>query len=279
MKNLVLIIALSVGGVTTLCAQDTIVFKNSDHKVVKISQIKSNELVCKDYLNLDGPDYIYELSHIREIHFQNGLVQTYEIKDTDSDEIEYINDIAVKKQRGSQGEYQNKLSETLPLFQNYSEKRDYYKNTPYISQYSDPYSPWVAGIASYFLPGLGQMVSGETGRGFAFMGGVATSYLVMFVGVASIGDDYYYDGYYHNGSSNSTLAPVLILAGLFSAAGISIWSIFDAVKVAKVNNLYARDLRRQNDVSVKVSPYINAGKQTLSLSNTFSAGLSLQVNF
>lgn len=27
------------------------------------------------------------------------------------------------------------------------------------------------GLASFFIPGLGQMLSGETGRGLAFLGG------------------------------------------------------------------------------------------------------------
>jgi hypothetical protein len=46
-----------------------------------------------------------------------------------------------------------------------------YNYRTYSYQKSDPYIPAVAGVASFFVPGLGQMFANELGRGACFLGG------------------------------------------------------------------------------------------------------------
>ena len=277
-KQIIFMMAFIIGSLNLAKAQDTIVFKNQESKIVKITQIKSEELTCKDFANLEGPDYIYELSKITAIHFKNGIVQDYNIPDND---VEYVNDVPVKKYE-EPTTLQSDTASVLPKkLYKYEERSEYYKNVPYQHEYGDLYNPALAGVASYFIPGLGQMISGETGRGLAFFGGTVGAYLVTMIGFTALASEtYYYENYYyHNNNNNKTLYTAMAVGGLISTIGLEIWSIVDAVHVAKVNNLYNRDLRRQRLASIRLSPYIDASKQTLSLNNQPAVGLSLKVNF
>jgi len=68
-----------------------------------------------------------------------------------------------------------------------------------------------------------------------------------------------------------------MLVGLGGMAIVSIWSIIDAVHVAKVNNMYIRDLRRTSAIKVEMSPYI----EQLSINNqvTTPVGMTMRVKF
>lgn len=55
--------------------------------------------------------------------------------------------------------------------QTYKQNKQVYNPREYIKQPTDPNNPAVAGLVSFFIPGLGQMISGETGRGLGFLGG------------------------------------------------------------------------------------------------------------
>ncbi|HNZ61957.1 MAG TPA: hypothetical protein PK903_00585 [Paludibacteraceae bacterium] len=278
MKKQILILLFCWAGVfSLLTAQDTIVFKNGETKACKITQIKTGELTCKDFSYLDGPDYVYELKKIQEIHFSNGVVQTYNIPDV-SEINEEEESITV-----SRGKISNFTQDSWPppiKFKTYKEKENYYKDELYFPKFGDPYHPWVAGLASYFIPGLGQMTSGEIGRGFAFMGGAAASLFVLmigYIGVIEGIDSYYNDDYYT--SENNQIFPVLTLGGFLSYFVINIWSAVDAFHVAKINNLYQRDLHSQEQVKLQLSPYIDTNKFDFSLNHQHTMGLSLQINF
>lgn len=276
-KQFILSAIILFGFICSTYAQDTIFFKNNESKIVKITQIKSDELTCKESLNLDGPDYIYNLKKIGEIHFKNGTVQTYNIPD--ENEVEYVNDVAVTKYN---------LEEPIPIimFNNYNEKSDFYKNVPYRKEMGDPYEPAIAGLASYFIPGLGQMICGESGRGLAFLGGTAATYFVTMIGFSGLTSEVSYDyysensySYNNNHNNNGSLFTAMAVGGAISTVGLYIWSIVDAIHVAKVNNLYARDLRKQSQVKIQLSPFIDTSKTALSLNNKPALGLSLKLNF
>src|SRR5450759_4570003 len=61
-----------------------------------------------------------------------------------------------------------------------------YNFRTYTYQVGDPYNTALAGIASLLIPGLGQMVSGEGGRGAAFLGGYVGCWVVYGVGVGTM---------------------------------------------------------------------------------------------
>ena len=56
-------------------------------------------------------------------------------------------------------------------FGQYKQNKLNYNHKQYSFQKGDRYNPTIAGVASFLIPGLGQAVSGEVGRGVAFFGG------------------------------------------------------------------------------------------------------------
>lgn len=267
-KRTVILVLTLVGAFSSIHAQDTIHFNNGFLKIVKVIQIRSDELTCKDYNNLQGPDYVYNLNEIHAIHFQNGLVQTYNLPNANPEETS-------KGTRGDQRDAISNSDNYTPLkFRTYKEKNDYYRGVHYYSEYGDPYIPWVSGVASYFVPGLGQMIGGETGRGFAFMAGAVGCSLLAATGISGTWS-YDADGYIEN----SDLYTLMGVVGILGYLTVDIWSIVDAVHVAKVNNLYQRDLRKQNQAKLYLSPYIDTHKDAFALNHQPSVGLSFKVEF
>ena len=138
-----------------------------------------------------------------------------------------------------------------------------YDYRTYKYQAGDPYSPGIAGFASLLVPGLGQMSSGAGGRGAAFLGG-----FIGCITIYAIGSSYYYEDVEgeHGG-------PVPLYIGFFGAIAIDLISVIDAVRVAKVTNLYFRD-KYMTSYSLKLSPYI--GSLT---SEKIPLGFSLKLRF
>jgi len=152
----------------------------------------------------------------------------------------------------------------------YRVNKTQYDHKTYVYQVGDPYNPTIAGVASFFVPGLGQMISGEGGRGVGFLAGYVGCFTLYYVGALRTIDDINSGG---DGSSGAGL----MLVGLGSAVGVGIWSIVDAVRVAKVNNLAFR-AQNKSSMNFKLEPFIfNAS--TMNNKNNVSTGLSLKMTF
>lgn len=274
-------------------AQDTIVLANGTEVLSKVTEITSNTVKYKDYSNLEGPDYILDHKEISLIKFVNGSIKEFEAQ-IDED-VEYINDVPIRREQQDLSADKKSARPVRQDFevsdasgyhpipgQKYSTNKQIYNHRDYVRRYGDPYDPALAGVASYFIPGLGQMICGEAGRGLAFMGGVYGSFIVAGVGFAVspanlpyYGRDYYYSEYSSDGAALT--GAVLGIAGIVSGVGLYIYSIVDAVQVAKVNNLYMRDLR-ENYVSVTLKPYIESSPSLSPVKNRHF-GLKLNVAF
>lgn len=143
----------------------------------------------------------------------------------------------------------------------YRDLKDLYDYRLYMRGLVQNYNPGWCGFASYCIPGLGQMICGEWGRGFAFFGGNVAGYTLMNLGIYSDLD----------------IAPALFFVGLAGWATASIWSIVDATRVAKVKNMYERDLLRTYAVEVDLYPSVNLAKVGNGYQPT--AGMTLAVKF
>ena len=65
---------------------------------------------------------------------------------------------------------------------------------------------------------------------------------------------------------------------MIGAVGLNIWAIVDAVKVAKVNNMYFQDMRGNLSlVKVELNPFVDTNNYLGQINA--SAGLSLKVTF
>lgn len=115
--------------------------------------------------------------------------------------------------------------------------------------------------------------SGETGRGLAFLGGsMALTGITVAGALMSYNEVTTYNqfGPFTEYETNPT--------GLAATIAPDVWAIVDAVRVAKVNNMYIQDLRGNlSSVKVELNPFIDTHNY-LGQANT-SAGLSLKVTF
>lgn len=141
-----------------------------------------------------------------------------------------------------------------------------YDPRTYTPQMGDPYNPTVAGLASFLIPGLGQMVSKEPGRGVAFLAGYVGLYAIAISSIPKV------DDYGNVTDGNPEVATIAILGAL----GVGIASIVDAVKVAKVNNLAFRD-QNGSALKLELKPYLHTFLQGAKVKPDL--GLTLGIKF
>lgn len=165
-----------------------------------------------------------------------------------------------------------------PIF-SYRFCKDRYNTAGFYYSGQDPYVPFYAGALAYICPGLGHVYDGEILRGAAFLAG---TYCSLGVGAILLQPQHFteehYDpqyGYYEETvvrSPDSTLGGILILGGVV----LWIWNICDAVRVAKVKDLYYRDLSgRWSSLDATVQPTLDFAPAT----GKPTAGLSLRLSF
>jgi hypothetical protein len=148
----------------------------------------------------------------------------------------------------------------------YKVNKTNYNFHTYSYQIGDPYNPTVMGFASLVIPGFGQMLSGEGGRGIAFLGGNICLIGIKWIGIYAMSENgnSYYD------SNLRTLVNI-------GKAGIHIWAAIDASRVAKVNSLVFRD---KNNISynLRILPYFGSA-DFLGMNEKVPFGLTLSLTF
>lgn len=147
----------------------------------------------------------------------------------------------------------------------YKELKNIYNAKEYVKSQNDPYSKGWSGFASFVMPGLGQLIDGEVGRGIAIIGG---NIAINSVGYYCAGKMVSYlqkdasgnymkdsDGHYIFTDEKAAAKWLggIIAAGL-GATIYDIWNICDAVKVAKVKNMYYQDLTGKRAMEFSLTP-------------------------
>lgn len=142
----------------------------------------------------------------------------------------------------------------------YKSYKDNYNVKTYSYAQTDRYNPGTAGVLAV-LPGAGHCYDGESGRGLKFIGGIVGSWGIGIIGFSTAwgGDE--------------VLGSALMIAGCGSALFFYVWSIIDAVEVAKIKNMHLN----VNPVSFKIEPQFE-GRTTNNL-NSDIIGVSLKMNF
>ena len=155
----------------------------------------------------------------------------------------------------------------------YKINKSKYDYRTYSYKDGDRYVPAAAGVASFVIPGLGQMISGEPARGLAFLGGFTVCTIATSVGLIQLVNTI--------GSGISGEVPdgnglFLMAAGGIGMYVFDIWAIIDAVRVAKVNNLVYRD-KNKNSYNFQLHPYIKP--EYYSQNEKLCMGITLKVGF
>lgn len=252
MKRVIIIaILLIFSGISSL-AQDLITKRNGESIKAKILEVSQSEVKYKRYSNLSGPTFTLSTSEISTITYENG-------------EKDYFS--TAKSTRS------NTTASNVRPGMSYRQIKRNYNPRYYVHDASDAYSPFWSGLASLIIPGLGQGICREWGRGLGIWAGHFGCMTLFLVG-AKAGADLSNAGESPDGPYN------LALAALIGTMGIEIWNIFDAAKVAKVKNMYEQDLRAQRaSLDLSLEPFFAYSPTSLNGDIQPVAGLSLKLSF
>lgn len=212
-------------------SQDRVVKTNGDILDVKVIEVGSDYIKYRLYNEMDGPIYNISTSEILMIKYESGRIEEYFKKESHSNS----NDIAFRDDP----------------YKSYKELKKIYNPKEYVRSYNDRYNPAGVGVASFFIPGLGECICGEWGNGFGkFIGNVALATAgSVLVSRSYVDTDW---------ETELAFAVVCYLGCLF----IDIYSIVDAVQIAKVKNMYEQDLRKKHSTELNLLPafdYIKIG--------------------
>lgn len=155
----------------------------------------------------------------------------------------------------------------------YTHLKTVYDHRGYMPAATDRFIPIQITFASVFVPGLGQILSGEYARGALFLSGTTTLAGIAVSLVNSAGQN-------NVKQSNKDIMYGFALGALAADLGIWIWNIIDANHVAKVKDMYLQDLlggRSQSKANISFEPSLNV----IPGNNNYhpAAGLAMRLNF
>ena len=142
----------------------------------------------------------------------------------------------------------------------YKELKNIYSTSNYQKSDIAPYSPFWVGLSSLGAPGVGQFLCRESGRGWAFLGGnvaigiVESASINKVASYLKIDDD---GNYSFTDEAAVKKHAIVFFSAILADAVLSIWSCADAVKVAKVKNMYYQDLAKRRAVNADLHPSVN----------------------
>ncbi len=261
MKRSSLILFIVLASALSAGAQDLITKVTGEEVWAKVIEVSGQTIRYKLWENMNGPTYTMQKSRIYSVVYENGME-------------EFMRSYPMSEALTAGDVYQG---------MKFREYKKFYDPRDYVPMYGDRYSPVASGVCSWLVPGMGQMICGEVGRGFAFMGGCAASLYMMMVGLAIMPVDnpgYPNDDFQSEHRGYEAASAVLMMTGMIGYLTSHIWSIVDAPRVAKIKNMYRRDVYDMASVSLRLEPYVatTAGMAPNS-GLPLAAGASLKVRF
>ena len=231
MKRLIMLLSVLALFAVSAAAQDFVTQRNGEDIAAIVDEVGPDYVRFRLWDEPDGVTYTMLKNEILMIRYATGRNEVFDQKQS----------LAM-----------------VPM--KYKEMAKVYDFRLYQKSLYDRYSPAGSGIASFFIPGLGQMICGEWGRGLAYLGGhVGCTILTSLSAIAE--------------------SDTLVLMGLAGVLAIDICSIVDGVRVAKVKNMYMEDLRRSGyyGLDVDLYPSVNYVRTTSGVQPT--AGMTLALRF
>ena len=242
MKRFALILAtLLIGYIAS--AQDIITKRDGQEIRARITAVGTDTISYTLYDESNGIVYTMMKGDAVLIKYENGRNEVVQYSSSQYDPLLY----------GTRGPV-----EGIVPGMKYKDLKELYNYKEYTRGLVQHHSPGGAGIASFFIPGLGEMICGEGWRGTAFLGGWLAANVVSVVGIQQGSD-------------------VVYLVGGLGALTVKIISIVDATRVAKVKNMYERDLMRTYAFDVDLYPSMDFIQTANGLQPT--AGLTLAFRF
>ena len=232
MKRLIMLLSTLAFFAVSAAAQDFVTKRNGEDIPAIVDEVGPDYVRFRLWDEPDGVTYTMLKNEILMIRYATGRNEVFD----------QMSSLAV-----------------APMMK-YKEMAKVYDYRLYQKSLYDRYSPAGSGVASFFIPGLGQMICGEWGRGFAYLGGHLGCNLLTSLSAIAESD-------------------TLVLMGLAGMLAIDICAIVDGVRVAKVKNMYMEDLRRSGyyGLDVDLYPSVNYVRTTSGVQPT--AGMTLALRF
>ena len=232
MKRLIMLLSALAFFAVSAAAQDFVTKRNGEDIAAIVDEVGPDYVRFRLWDEPDGVTYTMLKNEILMIRYATGRNEVFD----------QMSSLAV-----------------APMMK-YKEMAKVYDYRLYQKSLYDRYSPAGSGIASFFIPGLGQMICGEWGRGFAYLGGHVGCY--MLTGISAIAE-----------------SDTLVLMGIAGLLAIDICAIVDGVRVAKVKNMYMEDLRRSGyyGLDLDLYPSVNYVRTASGVQPT--AGMTLALRF
>lgn len=243
MKRFAIILAALVLASLTSSAQDLIVKRTGEEIRTKVTAVGPDTISYKLYDTDDGVVYTIMKGDVVLIKYQDGRNEVIKSTSSSYDPLLYGTREPVAGIRPGM---------------KYRELKEYYNHKEYVRGLIQHHNPAGVGVGSYFLPGLGQMICGEGWRGGAYLAGWLASLTCQSIALQQDSEPAY-----------------LICAA--AGAAIRICSVVDAVRVAKVKNMYERDLMRMASVDMELYPSVNYIKTSSGIQP--AAGLTFAMRF
>ena len=233
MKRLIMILSALAFFAVSAAAQDFVTKRNGEDIAAIVDEVGPDYVRFRLWNEPDGVVYNMRKSDILMVRYASGRNEVFE---------QELPTIAV--------------SPTMK----YRQMADYYDYRLYERSIYDKYSPVGSSIASFFIPGLGQMICGEWGRGFAWLGGQVGGTILMLATALSESEEAFLM------ASAATLA-------------VRIGSIVDGARVAKVKNMYLNDLRAAGYYGFELDMYPSVNYVRTASGIQPTAGMTLALRF
>ncbi len=245
MKKIITVFLVLLG--YSASAQDLITMKDGTDISAKVLEITSDEVKYRLYEEPNGVIYTIKKFDVLLIRYESGRKDIFS-NDTNSKLNQNIS--------GHESMHKPNMK--------YKELASIYNHKDYLPSLTDRYSPAGTGLASFFIVGLGECINGEISRG---LGKTFSSLALVVVGNLCLGiDDLEYE-----------TALSLAISCYAGALAINVISIVDAVRIAKVKNMYLRDLNNSYSLDIDLYPSVNCVKVGNNIQPTI--GLRLAMKF
>ena len=262
MKRILIVLSALLVCAATVSAQDVITKKNGEDIKAKVLEIDNSNVKYKLFDEPNGVTYTMPKSQILMIRYESGRNEVFNTASTPS---------------YGYGATNREPADGIRAGMKYKELKHIYHYGDWYSGLGDKHNPALMGVCSWLIPGLGQMISGEVGRGFGWLGGAVGCSVLMGVGAGVSAGASYFDGsYWYYDEEQAIAGTVIMLAGSLAMLTVDICAIVDACRVAKVRNMYEQDLRKMN-YSFELHPSVDYIRMANGVQPT--AGLTLAMRF
>lgn len=231
----ILLLVLLCSATVGLFAQDVITKTDGTEIQATVTQIGTNEIKYIRY-GTTAPVYTLLKSDIFMIKYEDGTKDVF------------------KKEPAQRVNRQQTYNNNTALYDTPLKTYKYTCGDP-INPNGARKSAFGSGIASFFIPGLGQFINGDVGAGFLFLGGNIICNTVML----------------------STRNEGAFVAALVGGITINIWSIVNAAQVAKRVNV-ARGYELGRNTYLQIQPTL-IPQNNLFQPNDYAYGMNVRVSF